>query len=108
MRTLTKADLVAAIYEAIEKKQKGSLDRSRDDVRQAVETLIRLIKKSIAEGGLLVSGFGRFDTLRKRERMGRNPQTGKSFPITARRVPVFRMSKCLREAFRTSPTDKVS
>jgi integration host factor subunit alpha len=34
---------------------------------------------------------------KKRERIGRNPKTGKEVPITPRRVVTFRPSQLLRE-----------
>ena len=37
-----------------------------------------------------ITNFGAFNINHKRERIGRNPKTGKTAVITARRVPTFR------------------
>jgi integration host factor subunit alpha len=40
---------------------------------------------------------------KKRERIGRNPKTGKEVPITPRRVVTFRPSQLLRERIERTP-----
>ncbi len=46
------------------------------------------------------SGFGSFSVSKRKARMGRNPQTGATISIPARKVPVFRAGKHLKEAVR--------
>ena len=43
-----------------------------------------------------VSGFGNFVVREKKERVGRNPQTGEQIAISARRVLNFRPSQVLK------------
>ena len=43
-------------------------------------------------------GFGVFWVVRKKARTGRNPQTGETIQIPAKKVPKFRPGKGLREA----------
>ncbi|MCL5046712.1 MAG: HU family DNA-binding protein, partial [Actinobacteria bacterium] len=43
-------------------------------------------------------GFGTFDIRKRLARKGRNPQTGKEIKIAARKVPVFKAGKPLKEA----------
>jgi integration host factor subunit alpha len=45
-----------------------------------------------------LSGFGNFDLREKSQRPGRNPKTGESIPITARRVVTFHASAKLKTA----------
>jgi DNA-binding protein HU-beta len=45
-------------------------------------------------------GFGTFATTTRQAREGRNPQTGQSLKIAARKVPVFRPGKGLKERVR--------
>jgi integration host factor subunit alpha len=88
-KTLTKADVVAAIY--------PRLDRTGAEVKGIVEILLRLMKQAIKkDNSLLISGFGKFEAYTKRARKGRNPQTGDSLTLQARRVLVFRVSKTFR------------
>ncbi|MGD0276413.1 MAG: HU family DNA-binding protein [Syntrophales bacterium] len=44
----------------------------------------------------MISGFGRWSVKKKRTRTGRNPQTGKSMTISARKVVTFKGSAKLR------------
>ncbi len=43
-------------------------------------------------------GFGTFQVMRRKERTGRNPQTGQAIQIPAKKVPKFRPGKGLRKA----------
>jgi len=88
-KTLTKSDVVAAIY--------PRLNRKGAEVKGIVEILLRLMKQAIKKDNtLLISGFGKFEAYEKVARKGRNPQTGESLMLQARRVVVFRVSKKFR------------
>ena len=88
--TLTKADLAAQVY-----KQHDSL--TKNQAAEAVESILRISKDSLIGGSdLLLSGFGKFNVRNKRERKGRNPQTGDDLILEARRVVTFKPSGILR------------
>jgi len=53
-----------------------------------------------------LSGFGTFSVRDKRERMGRNPKTGREVPITPRRVLGFKPSQVLKERVNSALTKK--
>jgi integration host factor subunit alpha len=87
---MTKLDLVNKVFEQI-----GGTKKEASDI---VEKLFDLIKDVIVNGeSVKVSGFGNFIVRKKRSRIGRNPQTGESIEITARRVLTFRPSQVLRD-----------
>lgn len=44
-----------------------------------------------------VPGFGTFGVAQRKARQGRNPQTGATIKIAARKVPTFRAGKSLRD-----------
>ncbi|MDR3089394.1 MAG: integration host factor subunit alpha [Desulfobulbaceae bacterium] len=89
--TLTKADLVQQVY----KKHEGL---TKSQATASVETLLRLSKDTLIEGSdLLLSGFGKFNVKDKKERRGRNPQTGEQLDLGARRVVTFKPSGILRD-----------
>ena len=53
-----------------------------------------LIEKSVSRGEeIKFVGFGTFDRLTRKARVGRNPQTGKSLTIPQTKVPRFRPGK---------------
>jgi integration host factor subunit alpha len=86
---LTKADIIAAIY------GQGILNKM--DASRAVEHVLALIKKSLINGDeVMISGFGRWGTRDKAERTGRNPQTGSSITLNARRTVYFKPSRLLK------------
>ena len=49
-----------------------------------------------------IVGFGHFRIRRKASRRGRNPQTGDSIEITARKVLTFKPSKGLKQRINTT------
>jgi integration host factor subunit alpha len=88
--TLTKAHLIDTIY--------SRFDFSKTKSARAVESILETIKKTLANGeDVLISGFGKFVVMKKRERKGRNPQTGDDLMLGVRRVVRFRWSGVLRE-----------
>jgi len=89
--TLTKADLVQEVY-------KNHQNLTKAQATYAVESLLRLSKDSLINGSdLLLSGFGKFNVRDKNPRRGRNPQTGESLDLDARRVVTFKPSGILRK-----------
>jgi len=87
--TLTKADIVDSIYE--------KSDRNRAEVKNVVETLLRIMKQSVKKDhALLISGFGKFEAYDKKARKGRNPQTDETIILPPRKVVVFRVSRKFR------------
>ena len=63
-----------------------------------VESFFDIIKSELENGNpVMISGFGKWTVKAKRERRGRNPQTGQTMPIKARKVVTFKPSAVLRE-----------
>ncbi len=88
--TVTRADLTEAVYREI--------GLSRAESASLVESLIEHIISALLRGETVkLAGFGTFNLRDKRERIGRNPKTGKEVPITSRRVLVFKPSVVLKD-----------
>lgn len=65
---------------------------------KTVEILLELIKRSLESGeDVLISGFGKFSVLEKKERKGRNPATGEAMMLEPRKVVTFQCSGKLRD-----------
>jgi len=61
-----------------------------------VESFFDIIKSELElSNPVMVSGFGKWVIRSKRERKGRNPQTGEEMTIDARKVVTFKASKKL-------------
>lgn len=87
--TLTRADLSEAVY-----LEAGVM---RPDAATLVDLVLEEVSNGIIEDGIVkISSFGTFTVRDKRERMGRNPKTGKQVPISPRRVLAFRASTTLK------------
>jgi len=89
IKTITRADLVEAVYEKV--------GLSRAESAELVEVFLRELSDTIALGeNVKLSSFGSFVVRSKGERIGRNPKTGVEVPITPRRVMVFKPSNILK------------
>lgn len=88
---MTKSDI-------IEKIQEGT-GVSKKESAEMMEALFAIMKSTLESGETLkICGFGNFVVKQKADRRGRNPQTGETITITARRVLTFKSSLVLREA----------
>ena len=86
---LTKAHLAELLFEHIGLNKRESKDM--------VEAFFVLVSDSLVDGNdVKISGFGNFQIRTKAPRPGRNPRTGESIPIEARRVVTFPASHKLK------------
>lgn len=90
--TLTRADIAAAVYEAIPSQKRQMADR-------IVDSVFETISDSIARGEQVkLSGFGVFRIHEKKERAARNPATGAPATVSARKVVLFSASPLMKKA----------
>lgn len=69
-----------------------------EEVEQVVDIFFDEIGARLAEGGRVeLRGFGTFSTRQREARTGRNPRTGTSVDVPAKRVPYFKPGKEIRE-----------
>lgn len=88
-KTLTRADLSAAVYKEI--------GLSLQECNTLVDAVIDEISLALENGETVkLSSFGTFSLRRKKERVGRNPKTGVEVPITSRTVLSFNASNLLK------------
>lgn len=67
-----------------------------------VETVLETVKSTLETGEKVkIAGFGNFEVKQKKDRIGRNPQTGESITIKSRRVLSFKPSTLLKTAINT-------
>ena len=72
---------------------------TKKESAELMEVVFSTIKTTLESGEKLkISGFGNFEIKQKADRRGRNPQTGESITIKARRILTFKPSAILREA----------
>ncbi len=80
----------------------NELGLSRKDARELIDILIEELAASLAVAEQVkLSGFGNFELRDKNERPGRNPKTGESVPVSARRVVTFSAGNKLKARLET-------
>ena len=94
---MTKAEIVQALYSKV-----GGF--SRKESAELVDLVFEMMKETLGKGEKIkVSGFGNFVLRDKRQRPGRNPQTGEAIRISERRVLTFKASQILKQALNDLP-----
>ena len=88
-KPLTKSQLVGLIADKVEITKK-----------QAVEVLEVLASTAYKEAkkGFTIPGIGKLVIVDRKARMGRNPATGETIKIPAKRVLKFRIAKAAKDA----------
>lgn len=87
--TLTKSRII----EEIQKRT----DLNRTEAGRTFQSLTEIVKQTLASGEkILISAFGKFCVKEKKERKGRNPETGNDMMLEARRVVTFKCSQKLK------------
>lgn len=88
---MTKADI-------FEKIQDGT-GMTKKESAEMVEAVFSIMKSTLESGDKIkVAGFGNFEVKQKKDRRGRNPQTGEALTIEARRILTFKPSMVLKKA----------
>lgn len=87
---MNKSELVEAIAKLT--------SQTKADTERSLDAFIDVIGKNIKKKeGVKLVGFGTFSVSNRKARIGRNPQTGEEIQIPARKVPVFRPGKDLKD-----------
>lgn len=94
---MTKAEIVQALYAKV-----GGF--SKKESADIVDVVFEIMKETLGRGEKIkISGFGNFVLRDKRQRPGRNPQTGDPIRISERRVLTFKPSQILKQALNHAP-----
>ena len=76
-----------------------------NDVEKIVETIFEEISDALASGNRVeLRGFGAFSVKHRDARIGRNPRTGETVNVPAKRLPFFKTGKGLRERLNEKDT----
>ena len=80
-------------------------DRTKKDAEQFVDAALTGIAEALEKGEKVdLRGFGAFQISAKKERQGRNPRTGETMTIAARKVCVFKPGKELADRVNAGTT----
>ena len=84
----------AELIEAVAKRA----NLSRRDATNAVNAALTTIKTETKKTGVMIVGFGSFQTVKRKARTGRNPQTGATIKIQASKTVRFRPGKAFKKS----------
>lgn len=88
---MTRDELIGKIAEQIK--------CSKKQAAEMVNAFLDQVQGALADGKKVsFVGFGTFEVKQREERMGVNPQTKEKITIPARKVPVFKAGKKLKDA----------
>ena len=88
---MTRSELIAQLAASNPHLRQG-------DIEAIVATIFGEITAALARGDRVeLRGFGAFSAKARNARTGRNPRTGESVEVVAKRVPFFKTGKELRE-----------
>jgi len=89
--TLTKKELAQNLSDQTE--------LSLADAKKIVDLFFDTIKEQLNSGKTVkLSGFGTFDIVQTKERVGRNPKTMEEFPIPSKRKVKFTVSPKVKKS----------
>jgi len=72
---------------------------TKKESAEMLESIFSIMKNTLEAGEKIkIAGFGNFEVKQKADRRGRNPQTGETITIEARRILSFKSSNLLRQA----------
>lgn len=74
---------------------------SKKEADKAVTAFIDTIQEQLKKGDkVAIAGFGTFAVSERKEREGRNPQTGETIKIAASKAPKFKPGKSFKDLFK--------
>ncbi|MEI6788805.1 MAG: HU family DNA-binding protein [bacterium] len=88
-KALTKSQVVAGVAEAVELTKKQA--------EAVIAALVGMAYKN-AKNSFTLPGLGKLVLVNRKARMGRNPATGETIKIKAKRVVKFRVAKACKDA----------
>jgi len=88
-KALSKSQIAASLAETVGLTKKQAV--------QTLEALVALAYKN-AKNSFTIPGLGEIVLVNRKARMGRNPATGETIKIAAKRVVKFRVAKAAKDA----------
>jgi len=88
-KTLTKSQIAASVAETV--------GLTKKQATETIEALVTLAYKN-AKNTFTIPGLGKIVLVNRKARMGRNPATGETIKIAAKRVVKFRVAKAAKDA----------
>ena len=92
---MKKADLIEQVSRVV--------DVTRKESQVIIECIFGSIVKALRSGDKIeIRGFGSFHIRQRRPRIGRNPKTGASVQVPAKKIPYFKLSQEVKDVINNS------
>ncbi len=96
---MNKTDLINAVAEGA--------GLTKVAAEKAIKATLDAISNELKNGGTItLIGFGTFSVIERKARNGKNPQTGETIKIPAKKVAKFKPGKALQDAVNPAPSKK--
>ena len=97
---MTKSELINQIAEKSELTKK--------DAEKAFSAVVSTITDALVSGEKVqIVGFGTFEVRDRKEKLSKNPQTGETITVPAKKAPAFKAGKALKDCLLyTSPSPR--
>ncbi len=75
-----------------------AMETTKAEAAKAVNAMLNTITATLKKGQkVTIAGFGTFSVVKQKARKGKNPRTGETIKIRARKAPKFKAGKGLKE-----------
>lgn len=96
---MKKAELLAAVQQETKTLKNISHRSVKLATEEVMDALAIVLQRQLVAGEpLLIPGIGTFSVIQKAARLGRNPKTGDSVEIPAKKTVKFKATKTLADA----------
>ncbi len=88
---MNKTEFISAIGNRTLKKD--------SEVKPIIDAAITILTETLASGeSIIIPGFGTFEVRERAATTARNPRTGETVDVSAKKVPAFKAGKGLKDA----------
>lgn len=98
---MTQSDFTKAVAADVNKKYavEGKKSITNENVKDVIASSVDIITECVSKGDKVsIAGLGSFEAAERSARDGRNPITGQTIHIEAKKVPKFKAAKAFKDA----------
>lgn len=98
---MTQTDFTKLVAEDVNKKYaaEGKKTLTTENVKDVVSSFTSVLVDNVSKGEKIqIAGLGSFEPSERAARDGRNPITGETIHISAKKVPKFKAAKAFKDA----------
>jgi len=84
---MNKAEIIDAVA--------GGANLTKADAKKAIDAMFTAIQETLKKGdSVVIKNVGKFQVVKRNQRFGRNPQTGKAITIPSKNIVKFKCGNC--------------